>query len=211
MNSAEMNLSEFVNHGASDDRQTAKPEHWGTRRKPRVKTLAIWEKVAAAAALEASYQPASERVRAVKAEFAKAGRAVKRQEARGPLELQYDSYLQPVPLGTRSVAMKIRQMLYRADPFQIDIHIELQPEQNRFVVTGQLLDLSHPEMVGRDVQVTLSDGCEDTVKTVTNQFGEFRAEIKNSGDLEITFLASGGKPTVILLRGALDPLSPEKD
>jgi hypothetical protein len=102
-------------------------------------------------------------------------------------------------------------LLYRAEPYQIDLHIELQPEQNRFVVTGQLVDLSHPEMVGRDVQVTLSDGGEDVVNTVTNQFGEFRGEIKNSGDLEISFLGRSGKRIVILLRGALDPLSGAKE
>lgn len=199
----------LLNHAASDLWRKAIQNHRGVRRNPRA--AARWQKVAHATAVEASYQPAAESVRVAKTGFAIAGPAARRREARGPLELQYDSYLQPVPMGTRSAPMNIRQMLYRADPFQIDIHIELRPEQNRFVVTGQLLDLSHPEMVARDVQVTLSDGCEDIVNTVTNQFGEFHAEIKNSGDLEITFLASGGKPTVILLRGALDPLSPEKD
>src|SRR6266852_2348479 len=104
-----------------------------------------------------------------------------------------------------------RQLRYRAEPYQIDLHIELQPEQNRFVVTGQLVDLSHPEMVGRDVQVTLSDGGEDVVNTVTNQFGEFRGEIKNSGDLEISFLGRRGKPIVILLRGALELSSGAKE
>ncbi len=98
-------------------------------------------------------------------------------------------------------------MLYRTDPYQIDIQIEAQPERNRLVVTGQLLDVSHPEIVGRDVQVTLSDGRENVVNTETNQFGEFRGEVENSGDLELTFLGRTGKPIVILLRGALDQLS----
>jgi hypothetical protein len=140
-----------------------------------------------------------------------AGLAAKRQETGGLIQLLYDSFSQPALAGTRSAAMRIRQLLYRAEPYQIDLHIELQPEQNRFVVTGQLVDLSHPEMVGRDVQVTLSDGGEDVVNTVTNQFGEFRGEIKNSGDLEISFLGRSGKRIVILLRGALDPLSGAKE
>ena len=73
------------------------------------------------------------------------------------------------------------------------------------------MDLSHPEMVGRDVQVMLSDGREYIVNTVTNHFGEFRGEVKNSGDLEISFLGRSGKPIVILLREALDPLSGVKE
>ena len=72
-------------------------------------------------------------------------------------------------------------------------------------VDGAYNDLSHPEMVGRDVEVTISDGRESVVNTITNQFGEFRGEVKNSGDLEITFVGRSGKPIVILRRGALDP------
>jgi len=94
-------------------------------------------------------------------------------------------------------------MLYRADPYQVDIQLEAQPERNRLLVTGQLLDVSHPEVVGREVQVTLSDGRESVVNTMTNQFGEFRGEVENSGDLELSFLGLSGKPIVILLRRAL--------
>jgi len=171
----------------------------------------LWRKVLNAAAVEASYQPPAERVRLVKAAFATAGLAVKRQGTGSLVQLLYDSFSQPALAGTRSAASRIRQMLYRAEPYQIDIQIELQQEQNRFVITGQLVDLSHPEMVGRDVQVMLSDGRQYIVSTVTNQFGEFRGEVKNSGDLEISFLGRSGKPIVILLQEALDPLSEAKE
>jgi hypothetical protein len=134
-----------------------------------------------------------------------------RQETVGQMRRLYDSFSQPPLAGTRSAAMRLRQMLYRADPYQIDLQIELQREQDRLVITGQLVDLSHPEMVGRDVQVMLSDGLQDIVYTVTNQFGEFRGEVKNSGDLEISFLGRGGKPIAILLRGVLGPLPEAKE
>jgi hypothetical protein len=95
-------------------------------------------------------------------------------------------------------------MLYRADPYQIDLQIEFQPESDRLVVTGQLVDLGHPELVGRDVPVILSDGREFIVNTVTNRFGEFRCEVRNSGDLELSFLGRSAKPIIILLPGVLD-------
>src|SRR5208282_5990105 len=59
--------------------------------------------------------------------------------------------------GARSVVIGTRQMLYRADPYQIDIQIEPKPGTNRLVVTGQLLDLSNPGVIGRDIHVTLSN------------------------------------------------------
>src|SRR5436309_5625316 len=38
---------------------------------------------------------------------------------------------------------------------------------------------------------------------MTKQFGEFRGEVENSGDLDLSFLGHSGKPIVILLRRAL--------
>jgi len=129
--------------------------------------------------------------------------ATEPQETGSLIQLLFDSFSQPRTAGIRSTGMSIRQMLYRAESYQIDIQLEAQPERNRLAITGQLLDVSDPEVVGRDVQVTLSDGRESVVNTMTNKFGEFRAEIENSGDLQLSFLGRTGKPFVILLRGAL--------
>jgi hypothetical protein len=203
--------SEFVNQAASGGPPTAMQEHDGTCGQCYVETGALWQKLADAAEVEASYQPAPEIVRVVKATFATASVAARRNGTDVPMQLLYDSASQPAAAGTRSSAMPIRQLLYRADPYQIDLQIEFQKEQNRFLVTGQLVDVSHPELVGRDVQVILSDGREYIVNTVTNQFGEFRGEVKSSGDLEISFLGRSEKPLVILLRGPLDQMSGTKD
>ena len=196
--------SDFVKHWADGGGPMVIEKHRGVRRKHGVQTAALWQKVADATVVEARYQPAPEKVRFVKAAFALAGVRAKRQEMGGVIQLLYDSFSQPLSVGIRSAPRRIRQLLYRAEPYQIDLQIELRPEGNRLVVTGQLLDVSRPEMVGRDVQVMLSDGREYRVNTVTNQFGEFRAEVENSGDLELSLLSPGGKPIVVLVRGTLD-------
>ncbi len=188
---------------ASDDWQKAMQQHLGTGSKRRLETLAPWQKVANAEAADARYQPPAETVHVAKAAFATTGLAARPEETSGLVQLLFDSFSQLPLAGTRSAGMSIRQMLYRAEPYQIDIQLEAQPERNRLVVTGQLLDVSHPEDVGREVQVTLSDGRESVVNTMTNQFGEFRGEVENSGDLELSFLGLSGKPIVILLRRAL--------
>jgi len=203
--------SDSARNVACDVRQVAMQRHLETGCKPCTETIGHWEKVANAAAAEASRQPALESARTVQSAFTTVGLAARRQETGCFIELLFDSFSQPRPAGTRSAAMRIRQMLYRVEPYQIDLHIELKPEQNRLVVTGQLVNLTHPEMVGRDVQVMLSDGREYIVNTVTNQFGEFLGEVNNSGDLEISFLGRKGKPIVILLRGPLHPSSAAKE
>jgi hypothetical protein len=199
------------NHKASDGRRQEMNQSKASDRKEHPETEALWQKVSKAAAAEPGYQPPLQKVCAVKSAFTMAGRAAQRQQAGGLIQLLFDSFSQPAAAGVRSESMRIRQMLYRADPYQIDFHIESQPEQNRYVITGQLVDLSHPEMVGRDVEVTISDGRESIVNTITNQFGEFHGEVKDSGDLEITFVGRTGKPIVILLRGALHPSADAKE
>jgi hypothetical protein len=187
---------------ASDDWQNAMHKQWGASSKRRLATAAR-QKLASAAAVDLSWQPRAETVHGVKAALATAGLAPALPQTSRLVQLLFDSVSQPAPPGTRSAGMNIRQMLYRAEPYQIDIQLEAQPERNRVLITGQLLDISHPEVVGRDVQVTLSDGRENVVRTMTNQFGEFRGEVQGSGDLELSLLGLGEKPIVILLRGAL--------
>jgi hypothetical protein len=199
--------SGFAGQVASDGWQRAMPRRLGTSCKCSMDRVALWHKGVCTSVVEARYQPAAEGTHTVKPTIATVGLESKRDETGSSIQLLFDSFSQPRPAGTRSAATRIRQMLYRVEPYQIDLHIELKPEQNRLVVTGQLVDLTHPEMVGRDVQVMLSDGREYIVNTVTNQFGEFLGEVNNSGDLEISFLGRSPKPIVILLRGPLDPLS----
>ena len=189
----------------------AKAEEWSDRQRTMqkhraaIETLTRWQKVATAAIVEATYRPPKARVRIAKAAFATACLASRPDESGGHIELLFDSFSQPPCPGTRSAATRIRQMLYRAEPYQVDLQIDLQQERNRLIVTGQLLDVNRPEIFARDVQVTLSNCGASIATTVTNQFGEFHGEIENSGDLDISFPGRRGKPIVILLRGVVDP------
>lgn len=193
----------LLRHVTSDHRRKAPQNHPETRRNHRA--AALWQKVANATDVEASYQPAAETVCAAKAAFAIASLTTSGREAVRVAQLLFDSFSHPAAAGIRSAPTRIRQLLYRAQPYQIDLQIELRQESNRLLVTGQLLDISHPEMIGRDVQVTLSNRRGSVVKTATNEFGEFRGEVENSGDLEVCFAGTGGKPIVILLPKALEP------
>jgi hypothetical protein len=197
---------DFVNHIASNDQQAAMQKHLATGCKRCTEAVSLWQKVSKTAAVEASYQPPQDTVRLAKAAFVTSGLAHTKKESKGLIEVLFDSFQQPALAGARSVAIGTRQMLYRADPFQIDIQIEPKLGSNRLVITGQLLDLSHPGVIGRDIQVTLSNHRGSTVLAATNQFGEFSGEVENSGDLELSIPGEGEKPIVISLRNALGNL-----
>jgi hypothetical protein len=201
--------NDFVNEGVSSDQQTAMQRHLENGRKGCGETVALRPKVRKTAAAEASYQPPLESVRTSKATFATARRASKLKGADSFIEVVFDSFLQPALAGARSAGTGMRQMLYRADPYQVDLQIEMKTEGNRLVITGQLLEVSRPDIAASQVQVTLSNRRGSLVHTLTNQFGEFGGEIENSGDLEISFPRPGENPVVISLRNALDGLPEE--
>lgn len=200
---------DFANQVVAIDEKELMEKHLKHGCKSCKKAVSMWQKVHQSAAGERNYQPPEDAVRVAKAAFAGAGLAGQRKESGSRIKILFDSFLQPVFEGARSASTNTRQMLYRADPFQIDVQVEAKPGGNRIVVTGQLLNLSNPEIVGRDTRILLSNMRGQVVHTVANQFGEFSGEIDNSGDLQMTFASPGGKPIVISLREALGHL-PER-
>jgi len=170
------------------------------------KTVSLWQKVRQTAKSAADCQPAENAVRIAKAGFAGNRLYGKRAKAPGLVEVLFDSFLQPLAAGARSSDSGIRQMLYRAEPYQVDLHIEAKPGANKIVVTGQLLDLRNPDLPGRDVPVVISNLRGHVVQRVTNEFGEFREEIRSSSDLELKFLGENEKAVIISLRDALGDL-----
>lgn len=197
---------DFVNGVVPRERRGEMQKHFATGCQRCKETVSLWQRVRNTAATEASYQPPAESVRLAKASFLAGQLNAPKKASRGLVELLFDSFLQPAMAGARSVVIGTRQMLYRADPYQIDIQIEPKPGGNRLVITGQLLDLSSPGVMGRDVQVTLSNRRGNSMVVSTNQFGEFSCEIENSGDLELSIPGHDATPIEISLRNALGNL-----
>ena len=169
--------------------------------------VASWQKIQRSAAQQLSFEPPADTVRVVKAAFDSAGYKAKAGFAGIIAELIFDSFRQPAMAGARSAGMQSRQLLFSANPFQIDLNIEARPGENRLSVTGQLMDTSQPDSVGRGVPVTLSNRRGQTIQTVTNNFGEFHGEIENRGDLELSFPGKEEKAVVVSLREALRTVS----
>jgi hypothetical protein len=197
---------DFVNQAADINQKQLMEQHLKQGCKSCMKTVSLWQRVRQSASLEANYQPPEDAVRIAKAAFAGSALAGKRKGAGSRIKVLFDSFLQPVFEGARSAGAGTRQMLYRADPFQIDVQVETKPGGNRIVVTGQLLDLSNPSVMGRDVRIILSNMRGQVANAITNQFGEFSGEVENSGDLQMTFATNSVQPIVISLRDALGNL-----
>src|ERR1700731_3751682 len=138
---------DFVNQVVAAGQKQEMEEHLGKGCKRCSKTVSVWERVGRTAKTEAHYQPPSNLVRIAKATFAGSLLGEQRKRAGNLVEVLFDSFLQPVYDGARSSSSGIRHMLYRADPFQIDLQLEVQPDGRSLVVTGQLLNFARPEIV----------------------------------------------------------------
>lgn len=198
---------DFVNQVTPSEQQVAMQEHLRGGCAKCAKELALWERVRDIAAKENSLQPPQEILRTAKVAFRPAWPGAKQEMTASLVEVLFDSFLQPAIAGARSAAMGSRQMLYRAGTYQIDIQVELKAGSNLVSIAGQIMDVSTSDYVSRSVPVTLSNLRGHVIYTVTNEFGEFRGEIENSGDLELTVPRHGETPITISLRNALDQLS----
>ena len=197
---------DFVNHTVTAARQEAMQKHLATGCKGCKETVSLWQKVSKTAAAEANYQPPADTVRLAKAAYLTTRLNTPQKESRSLVEVLFDSFLQPATAGARSIVIGTRQMLYRAGPYQIDIQIEPKQSTDRLIITGQLLDLGNPGVLGSDIQVTISNQRGNSVVATTNQFGEFSGEVENTGDLELTIPGEAEKPIVLSLRNALGEL-----
>ena len=123
------------------------------------------------------------------------------------MRLLFDSFL--LFEGARATGAGARRMLYRADPYQVDLQVELSSDQSTLVITGQVLDSTQSVFSGRDVLVVISNLRGQVVLTMADQFGEFRKEIPDSDNLELFFLGLTDHPFTIAVG---DPLrrQPEK-
>lgn len=196
---------DFVNRTNTQEQATAMQKHLAGCRQC-AEEVALWQKVRTFATAEPAYQPRKQEVRTAAAMFSTAGRAGGLKEKGTVIELLFDSLLQPALAGVRTAGTGIRQVLYRADSFQIDLQIEAKPGANRIAVTGQVLDVSRPEIIGSGLEVTLSNRRGSAVHASTNEFGEFHVEIQNSGDLELSLRGQSGEPIVISLKDTLTDL-----
>src|ERR1700730_10679895 len=101
------------------------------------KTLSLWQKVRQTAKSAAECQAPENAVRIAKAGCTGVPLEGKPANAPGLVQVLFDSFLQPSVAGARSSGSGTRQMLYRADPYQVELQIEGKPGANNMVVTGE--------------------------------------------------------------------------
>jgi hypothetical protein len=125
-----------------------------------------------------------------------------RSEPGPPVEVLFDCFA-AAAFGSRSSTHPQRHLLYRAAPYELDLLLELHPDSNRLMITGQLLDTSWPAVFRRGVRITLWNFRQSFVTLRTNEWGEFLGEIEDSGELMVS-LKIQVREIAISIRNVLD-------
>jgi hypothetical protein len=102
-----------------------------------------------------------------------------------PIELIYDSFLVPSPVGLRASWQVGWQGLYRAGDCSVDLRIEPELKSTRAAVIGQIANHVLPQVEMSNIPVCLRSRKLVVAETLSNRFGEFQMEYEQQSQLKL--------------------------
>ena len=116
--------------------------------------------------------------------------------ARIPVELIFDSFLVPSPVGLRATWQVGWQALYRAGDCSVDLRVEPDLGSSRAAVIGQISNHVAPDVEMADIPVCLKHGKLVLAEARSNRFGEFQMEYEQQGRIQLCIYLSGGSQCI---------------
>ena len=108
-----------------------------------------------------------------------------RRGSRIPVELIFDSFLAPAPVGLRATWQIGWQALYRAEECSLDLRIEPELKSSKASVIGQVTNHVSPAASMENLAVRLQSGLEVLAETVSNRFGEFQLDYEQQAHVNL--------------------------
>jgi hypothetical protein len=127
--------------------------------------------VANTAAADLEMSPPEHAVRGAKASFAAIWPRSRSMLEVIETEIFFDSAVDPVPVGARSLDTHSRHVLCRSDEYYVDCKMDYERESQRVTLVGQVL---HGEGALQEIPVFLISD-DRVVVSGTNRFGEFES------------------------------------
>lgn len=149
-----------------------------------------WSRVRRIATEESAYAPPENLVRLVKLGFAA-------KAAEQPLKwtlgsLVFDSFSQPLPVGVRSGALNVWQVIYEAEGLTVDLCFGRRTPSNAVHLVGQVFDKQEAHALQNETTVELSTEQEHLLATTAvSALGEFHIEFEAKESLWLSVKAAG--------------------
>jgi hypothetical protein len=109
-----------------------------------------------------------------------------------PIELIFDSFLVPSPVGLRATWQVGWQGLYRAGDCSVDVRIEPELKSARAALIGQITNHVLPQVEMANIPVSLKSGKLVVAETLSNRFGEFQMEYEQQAQLKLCITLQDG-------------------
>ena len=139
-------------------------------------------KVCRGAAVRLAPEPAARHARAI---FPAPAAKPSRRRFRLPIEMIYDSFLSPAPVGLRASWDLGFQALYHAGDYSLDFRVEPGPPDGHPTIVGQIANRKMPEADMTGFAVSLKAGKAIVAQTKSNRFGEFQFEYEERKGLRL--------------------------
>jgi len=178
-------------------------EHLRTGCRACTRELATWKMICDFAEGEPLREPPPGAVRAVKLAVRTEPSVALRDRSREIAQLIFDSFAQPQPQGVRSAHIAGRQLLYKAGPLLIDMHLQSLANSARRSLTGQVMTADQPSSDVNQLHVHLLSGHKELAHTHTDRFGEFYIEYDSERDLHLSLEVSPEKDVYVSLDDSL--------
>jgi hypothetical protein len=98
--------------------------------------------------------------------------------------LVFDSFRDPLPVGIRSGEPIVRQVLYEAGPYSIDLRFDHDRGSRRVWLTGQIASDQPDRHVDR-LTVWVTAGAQPAAQACTNNHGEFQLDYEPHPELQL--------------------------
>jgi hypothetical protein len=99
--------------------------------------------------------------------------------------LAFNPLLEPLPAGVRSEHRPVRQLLYHAGDYSVDLRMDLERDSTAVTLVGQIANQAVPEHVPGRTPVFLMSGKRVVSTTICNDFGEFCLECTPKSNLRL--------------------------
>lgn len=99
--------------------------------------------------------------------------------------LTFAPFLEPLPAGVRSEYRPVRQALYQAGDYSVDLRVDSERDVAAVTLVGQIANQAVPDEKLARIPVFLMAGGRVVCETVSNDFGEFCLECKPVHNLRL--------------------------
>src|SRR5215469_18019054 len=133
-----------------------------------------------------------------------------RRRFRLPIEVIYNSFLSPAPVGLRASWELGFQALYHAGDYSLDFRVEPGPPDGHPTIVGQIANRKMPEADMAGFAVCLKAGRAVVAQTRSNRFGEFQLEYEERKGLRLKVELENAQEVEVPLRRLADTVSNSK-